>query len=391
VLSFDECVDLDRADVLATKRDLFDLPDDLVYLDGNSLGPPLRSTRHRIDELLGQWRDDLISGWFDRGWAEMPVRVGKQIAPLIGADPGSVVVSDSTSVNLFKAAMVGCDFREGDILTDSGNFPTDLYVLAEVARRRQRRLVVVAPEEVSGSMDGIGLMALTQVDYRTGRLHDLPALTASAHNAGALSLWDLSHTAGVMEIEVTANEVDLAVGCGYKYLNGGPGAPAYIYVAPNLVEQAVNPITGWFGHADPFLFSTDYVPAPGIRRMQVGTPGIASMVGLAEALTAFDHISLAALRQKSIDLTAHFIELVDQELGGQFEVVTPRSAAARGSQVSLRHPRAGELMTLLQSRRVVGDFRPPDLMRFGLVPLFNRFTEAWRAVAAISECLRSTA
>jgi kynureninase len=264
-------------------------------------------------------------------------------------------------------------------------------VLAEVARRRQRRLVVVAPEEVSSSMDGIGLMALTQVDYRTGRMHDLPVLTAAAHRAGALSLWDLSHTAGVMEVGVTANKVDLAVGCGYKYLNGGPGAPAYIYVAPDLVERAINPITGWFGHVDPFLFSMDYVPAPGVRRMQVGTPGIASMVGLAEALTAFEDVSLAALRQKSIDLTSVFIELVDQCLRGQFEVMTPRVAAARGSHVSLRHPRAGELMTLLQSRRVVGDFRPPDTMRFGLVPLFNRFADAWRAVEAISECVRSPA
>lgn len=390
VISHDECVDLDRSDPLSEFRQRFDIDHDLVYLDGNSLGPPLRSVKERVGRLLDEWQADLIQGWFDRGWAELPERVGRRLEPIVGAEAGSIVACDSTSVNLYKLSMVACDLREGAILTDSGNFPTDLYVLGEVARRRHRELIVTEPELLASAIEGnfgkgnLAVVALTQVDFRTGRLHQLGTITESAHQVGALALWDLSHSAGVMPIDVAGNDVDLAVGCGYKYLNGGPGAPAYLYVAPRLAEQIGNPITGWFGHSNPFLFGSEYQPAPGVNRMQVGTPNVTSLVALDEALSVFSGLDLKTLREKSVGMTGLFIELVDQMLGDQVEVVTPRDGTRRGSQVTLKHSAAGEIMMDLLKRRVVGDFRPPEMMRFGFVPLFNRYTDAWRAASELA-------
>lgn len=380
MISYQDCVDLDRSDPLAEFRRRFDIDDDLVYLDGNSLGPPLRSVKERVNRLLDEWQTDLIQGWFDRGWVELAERVGRQLEPIVGAEPGSIVACDSTSVNLYKLAMVACDLRKGAILTDSGNFPTDLYVLAEVARRRHRELLVAEPEQLVSAIKGnLAVVALTQVDFRTGRLHQLGAVTALAHQVGALALWDLSHSAGVMPIDLAVNAVDLAVGCGYKYLNGGPGAPAYLYVTPRLAEKMGNPITGWFGHSDPFLFGSEYYPAAGVNRMQVGTPNVLSLVALDEALSVFSRVDLHEARGKSLSITGVFIELVEQMIGDQIEVVTPRDASQRGSQVTLRHTAAGEIMKGLGIRKVVGDFRPPEMMRFGFVPLFNRHIEAWRA------------
>ncbi len=335
--------------------------------------------------MLEQWRSSLIAGWWDHDWANLPRTVGARLESIIGAEPGSVVACDSTTVNLFKAAEAACPLTSGDLLTDAGNFPTDLYVLAEVARRNGRRLDVVEPEHLTSSIGpGVGVVAITHVDFKTGRLHDLVAMTTQIHESGGLMICDLSHSAGVMRVDVAAAGVDLAVGCGYKYLNGGPGAPGYIYISPRLQEQVVNPITGWFGHEDPFLFSPTYQPAPGAGRMQAGTPHILSLVALDEALGVFADVDLNLLRSKSVALTSLFIELVDQMLATTTELVTPRLADERGSQVTLRHPEASRLVVDLAGRGVVVDHRPPDLLRFGFSPLFNSYSDAWEAATALS-------
>ncbi|MGQ0849301.1 MAG: kynureninase [Actinomycetota bacterium] len=382
------CADRDRKDPLAGLRADFDLPEGIVYLDGNSLGPQLRAVRPGIQAVLDQWRSDLIAGWFDRGWADLPVTVGAQLERIIGAEPGTVVACDSTSSNLFKVSEAALRMTSGDILTDYGNFPTDLYVLSEVARRHNRNLRIVAPEDVLATIrDGVGVVAVTQVDFKSGRLHDISVLTDAIHRVGGLMIADLAHSAGVMPIEVANVGVDLAVGCGYKYLNGGPGAPGYLYVSPRHVDQVLNPITGWFGHVDPFLFSTEYQPAAGVARMQVGTPHILSLVGLERALSVYQDIDLQAVRRKSVGLTTAFIELVDETVATQIEVITPRNPSHRGSHVSLRHPAAERLVSALAAQRVVVDHRPPDLARFGFSPLFNTYGEVWEAVKVLARVL----
>ena len=388
MLTREGCEALDANDPLRSLRDHFELPSDVIYLDGNSLGPPPRIVRGRISEVMDGWATDLISGWWSQDWIGLPARVGRRLEPLLGAEAGSVVCSDSTSVNLFKVVEAGCRLAEGDILTDSGNFPTDLYVLRSVAERHGRRLLVVDPERLSdGITESIGVMAATHVDFRTGRRHDLAAITERAHKFGGLAIWDLSHSAGVMEIGLAENRVDLAVGCGYKFLNGGPGAPAYLYVAPRLQAQLANPITGWFGHAFPFEFSSDFVPAEGIGRMQVGTPAVLSMAALEAALSVWEGVELGSVRAKSEALTSLFIGLIDQELGEEFEIATPRSAEHRGSQVSLRRMGAESLARDLARIGVICDFRPPDLTRFGLAPLFIRFADVWDAVSRIKKAI----
>lgn len=385
MLTAESCSKLDRADQLSSLRGRFELPPALVYLDGNSLGPQGRSIRTRIEDLLDQWRSSLIAGWFDHDWANLPRTVGTKLESIIGAEPGSVVACDSTTVNLFKAAEAACQLTSGDVLTDAGNFPTDLYVLAEVARRNGRRLVIVEPEQLTTAVGpGVGIVAITQVDFKTGRLHDLAAMTTQIHESGGLMICDLSHSAGVMRIDVAAVGVDLAVGCGYKYLNGGPGAPGYIYISPRLQELVANSITGWFGHEDPFLFAPTYQPASGTGRMQSGTPHVLSLVALDEALGMFADVDLDLVRSKSVALTSMFIELVDQMLAPATELVTPRLASERGSQVTLRHPEASRLVIDLAGRGVIVDHRPPDLLRFGFSPLFNSYSDAWEAATALS-------
>jgi kynureninase len=358
----------------------------LIYLDGNSLGPPLIGVADRVGQIMSEWQNDLIRGWWDRDWLGLPRSIGSRLEPIVGAEPGSVICADSTTVALFKLVEVACDLIDGDLLTDSGNFPTDLYVLNSVARRRQRRLRMVEPEAVVESIDeSVGLVVLTQVDFRTGRLHDLATITARAHSFGARVVWDLSHSAGVMPIELARHGVDLAVGCGYKYLNGGPGAPGYAYVSPALIGQVVNPINGWFSHRDPFAFSLEYVPAPGIERMQVGTPPVLSLVAMEAALEVWPDVDLGEVRSKSVGLTSLFIDLVGAKLG--IEVLTPVDPNLRGGQVSLRLARAGALIETLATKGVVGDFRPPDVARFGFSPLYIGFVDVWEAARRIEECL----
>ena len=391
--NLEEARELDRNSLAIGRRSLFELPAGLIYLDGNSLGPPLRGLADNVAAAIQEWRTNLISGWLGTddadGWMSLPERVGSRLEPILGALPGTVVACDSTTVNLYKTVQAACDLSPGDLLTDSGNFPTNLYALAGIAHSRGRRLVVVEPESVEDAIDSsIGVVSLTQVDYRSGRLHDLGTISRRMHEEGGLSVWDLSHSAGAMPIDLASNEVDLAVGCGYKYLNGGPGAPSYIYVRPDLITDLRNPIAGWFGHIRPFDFSTEFLPDQGIGRMRVGTPHVLSMVALDAALAVFADVDLGHLRSASQSLTGFFIELVDRELGSGVEVITPRDPDKRGSQVSLRHPNAEKLIESLAAVGVVGDFRNPDVARFGLSALYNTHEEVARAVEEISGALR---
>lgn len=372
----------DETDPLRVLRDRFVLPDGTIYLDGNSLGALPVGVRERTTEVIEtQWSRDLIGSWTKHAWIDLPRRVGDRIARLIGAEPATVVCCDTTSVNLYKAVGAAIDLADGrQILTDSGNFPTDLYVMSTLGD-----LTIVDPEDVLGAIDSsVSVVALTEVDYRTGRRHDMAEVTATAHEAGAMVVWDLAHSAGAFPIELAACGVDLAVGCGYKYLNGGPGAPAFIYVSPRLQPEFSNPIRGWFGHTAPFEFRLEWEPVDGIDRAKVGTPHVLSMAALDAALDVFDDVDMEAVRAKSVELTATLIDLVDA-LVPEVEVVTPRRAADRGSQVSLRHPDGYAVVQALIERGVVGDFRAPDVMRFGVAPLYVRHVDIFDAVAHLRQ------
>ncbi|MGA7270225.1 MAG: kynureninase [Acidimicrobiia bacterium] len=372
---------LDEADPLTFLAARFSLPEGLVYLDGNSLGPlPVHVPDVLEDLVLRQWGRDLITSWDGNGWWGLAERVGDKIAPLIGADPGSVIAGDTTTVAVYKAVHAAADMRlhRSTILTDSGNFPTDIYTMGAIASQTDRRLVVVESDQVLSELDEtVGVVCLTHVDYRSGRRHDMAGVTEAAHEVGAVVVWDLSHSVGAMDLEL--GDADMAVGCGYKYLNGGPGAPAFAYVRPDLWDHFVNPLAGWWGHADPFAMRADFEPAPGRRRALVGTQPILSMAALDSALDSFAGVDTALLRAKSELLTTNFIDLVDEMLP-EFEVVTPRAVSARGSQVSLAHDRAPAIMSALIDRGVIGDVRPPNLLRFGFGPAFQHHVDVWDAV-----------
>lgn len=386
-----ELLRLDARDPLAHLRSRFALSPDRVYLDGNSLGPLPAHVPAILEEVVRkQWGTDLIASWNDHGWWELPRRVGERIAPLIGAPPGTVVVGDTTSVALYKAVSAARRLRpdRSVLLTDSGNFPTDLYVLSSVASQDHGRLEVVAPDGVEEALDvDVAAVTLTHVDYRTGRRHSLEGLTEAAHRVGALIVWDLSHSVGAMDLDMS--EVDMAVGCGYKYLNGGPGAPAFLFVNRRHHRQFVNPIAGWWAHADPFAMEATFRPAEGIARGQIGTQPILSLVALDAALDVFDGIDTRMLRAKSEGLVATFLALVDERLEGGLRVVTPLQPSERGSQVSFAHPAAAGIMAALIARGVVGDVRPPDLLRFGLSPAFQRYLDLWEATEALCQVMET--
>lgn len=379
---------LDRADPLAHTRERFDLPAGVVYLDGNSLGALPRAVAARVSSAIAQeWGRDLITGWDEAGWWELPVTVGDRIGRLLGAAPGQVVAGDSTSVNLYRLVRIALGLRPGRrrLVTEEGNFPTDHYLLRQVGGSD---LAVVRREQLRDALDGeTAALVLTHVDYRSGARHDLAALTKAAHAAGALAVWDLSHSVGAVPLALDDDGVDLAVGCSYKYLNGGPGAPAWSYVARRHHATATSPIPGWIGHADPFAMEPEYRPAAGIRRLLAGTPAVLGLAALDAALDAFDGVTLDALRAKSLALTDLFLELVDARVG--LPTITPRRRADRGSQVSLCHPDAPAVMGTLISRGVIGDVRPPDVLRFGFAPLYVRFVDVWRAVEVLADVVSS--
>ncbi|MGW3088034.1 kynureninase [Streptomyces sp. NPDC001108] len=383
---------LDAADRLAGTRKLFVL-DDTVYLDGNSLGALPAHVPARMQEVLTrEWGELRIRSWGESGWWTAPERIGDRIAPLVGAAPGQIVVSDSTSVNVFKAVVAATRLApEGrdEILVDATTFPTDGYIAASAARMTGHRLVPVAPADVPGALGPrTAAVLLNHVDYRTGRLHDLPGLTAAAHAAGALAVWDLCHSAGALPVGLDAHGVDLAVGCTYKYLNGGPGSPAYLYVAERHQAAFDSPLPGWTSHADPFGMTAAYTPADGAVRGRAGTPDILSMLALEASLDVWDGVSVEDVRAKSLALTDFFLECVAAYVPeGRVASVTPVAHAERGSQVALRCADAEPVMAELIARGVVGDLRRPDVLRFGFTPLYVGFADVERAARVLAEVL----
>jgi kynureninase len=390
------CLAADRADPLAPFRSRFALPDGVLYLDGNSLGALQPAVATRLRQLIDdEWGRGLIRSWNDAGWAELPGRVAQRLAPIVGADADELAVTDSTSANLFKALAAARRLRPERrvLLTDDANFPTDLYVahgLADLAGDLEVRVVPTA--EVCDHLDDeVAVLTLTHVDYRSGRVHDPVATTTSAHAVGAVTVWDLSHSAGALDVDLHAWGADLAVGCTYKYLNGGPGSPAYLYVARRWHDDATSPVPGWFGHARPFDFDPDYIPAPGAARFLNGTAPVLSMAALETALEVWEQVDRADAAAKSSALTQTFIAAVDATCGDHVEVITPRDPTHRGAQVSLRHPHAYALTQALLDRGVIGDHRPPDLVRFGFSPLYVRHVDVWDAVAHLADLLATGA
>ncbi|MGW2465279.1 kynureninase [Streptomyces sp. NPDC001761] len=386
---------LDADDPLAHLRDRFLLPPDVVYLDGNSLGPlPAAVPPVLTDVVTRQWGTDLIGSWNGNGWWEAPLRVGDAIGALIGAAPGQTVAGDSTSVQLHTALHAAASLRPDRALlvTDPDHFPTDRYVAAAVAERRGLEVRRVSPADLSGFLrtegDRVAVVSYSPVDFRTGELYDMRGVTQDAHRAGALVLWDLCHAAGALPVELDALGVDLAVGCGYKFLSGGPGAPAYLYVAHRHHRDLRTPVPGWTGHADPFGLGRDYAPAPGIARARIATPPILSLLALEAALTVYDGVDLAEVRAKSLSLTGFLLRCADELLTPLgFASVTPSDPGRRGSQVSLRHPHAHALTRALADRGVIADMRAPDLLRFGVNALYTTHRELLTA----AWCLRDIA
>ncbi|TXS05389.1 kynureninase [Streptomyces sp. col6] len=383
---------LDTADTLAPLRELFTL-DDTVYLDGNSLGALPRHVPARMQEVLTrEWGELRIRSWGESGWWTAPERIGDRIAPIVGAAPGRIVVGDSTSVNVFKAVVAATRLApEGrdEILVDAQTFPTDGYIAASAARMTGHRIVPIAPADVPDALGPrTAAVLLNHVDYRSGRLHDLPGLTAAVRAAGAVSVWDLCHSAGALPVGLDEHGVDLAVGCTYKYLNGGPGSPAYLYVAERHQPVFDSPLPGWTSHADPFAMTPGYTPADGAVRGRVGTPDILSMLALEASLDVWDGVGIDAVRAKSLALTDFFLECVEAYAPeGRVTSVTPAAHAERGSQVALRCHDAEPVMAELIARGVVGDLRRPDVLRFGFTPLYVGFADAERAARVLAEVL----
>jgi kynureninase len=404
----DDYLRQDARDPLAPLRGLFALDDvdraGVIYLDGNSLGALPKSAIPRLREVVErEWGAGLIRSWNAAGWIDLGQRIGDKIAPLIGAGPGEVILADSTSVNVFKALSAALAMNPGRtrILSERGNFPTDLYIADTLARDRGLELLVVDRHEIAAHLDDrIAVLMLTHANYLTGRMHDLRSVTRAAHDAGAMMIWDLAHTAGAAPVDLHDADADFAVGCGYKYLNGGPGAAAFIWAHPRHTarmdrEGWRQPLSGWLGHAAPFAFAPGYQPAPGMARFICGTPPVLSMAALecgVETVRAADALGgIAAIRAKSIALTDLFIALIDERCAGHgFTVVTPRDPAQRGSQVSISHPTDGyAIMQALIARGVIGDFRPPDILRFGFTPLYTRFADVWDAVDRLEQIMAS--
>ncbi len=384
---------LDAASETTDRRACFDLPPGVIYLDGNSLGAlPVGVREAVLDVVDRQWGHDMIASWNTADWWGAPTRVGDRIGALIGSAAGQVVCTDSTSINLFKAIVGAASLRPGRrvVLTDPDSFPTDLYIAESACRTAGLTLELVSPSEAVDRIEQRAgeflLAAYSSVDYRTGELWDLPRITRAAHGAGGLACWDLCHSAGVLDVGLDLHEVDLAVGCGYKYLNGGPGAPAFLHVATRHQDRFGQPLQGWNGHAFPFAMATDYVPAQGISRARVGTPPLISMLALEAALTAYDGLSLTDVRQRSVSLTGFFLECLDALVPG-VEVATPREAARRGSQVSLRHPRAYAVVQALIGRGVIGDFREPDIVRLGFAPIYLTHADVLSAANHVAEVI----
>jgi kynureninase len=389
---------LDADDELAPVRERFALPAGVIYLDGNSLGALPRHVPARLARAIeDEWGQGLIRSWNDAGWIDAARRTGARIARLIGAAADEVSVADSTSVNLFKLMVAWMRQNRGRtvLLTQRGNFPTDLYIAQSVAELLGASLRYAGPgdDALLAALDrSVAVLALSHIDYRSGRIQPMHEICAAARAVGAFTLWDLSHSAGATEVALDAAGADFAVGCGYKYLNGGPGAPAFAFAARRHHDRLRQPLSGWLGHEQPFAFAETFAPAPGIDRLQCGTPPMLSLLALESALDIFDGVDVAAIRAKSVALGEFFIRLVDNELAPfGFTVVSPRDAATRGSQVSLAHAQGFSIMQALIARGIIGDFRAPDIVRFGFAPLYVRYVDVFDAVEAAADVMRTGA
>ena len=405
-----DCCALDAQDPLRELRKQFELPDGVIYLDGNSLGVLPRTTAARVAEAVKKdWGQGLIRSWNSAGWFNLPQRLGDKIARLIGAAPGEVVATDSTSINLYKVLSAALNIAAADaperkvVVSERSNFPTDLYIAQALCRERDLQLQLVEPGDIQAALTGDAcVLMLTHVNYRTGAMHDMQAVTAAAHAAGALAVWDLAHSAGAVPVDLHAAQADFAVGCGYKFLNGGPGAPAFVWAHPQHADRFWQPLAGWWGHAAPFAFIPDYRPAAGIARYLCGTQPVLSMValecGLDTVLAAEPLGGVQALREKSLALTDLFIELIEARCAGHgMTLVTPREHAQRGSQVCLsKQGGSYAIMQALIARGVIGDFRAGDgdkhldILRFGLTPLYIGFEDVWNAVEHLRQVLETS-
>ncbi len=395
--------ELDRSDALRAFRDQFDVPSGLIYLDGNSLGALPHRARERLAKVVEkEWGQGLIRSWNDARWISLPQRIGDKIAALIGAGPGEVVAADSTTVNLFKVLSVALRANPGRrvIVSEISNFPTDLYVIEGVIAQLGGIHELVLVEGTEKALEAvlaergpeIAAVLLTHVHYTSSRIHDMRRITAAAHAAGAMMIWDLSHSAGVMPVELDACDVDFAVGCGYKHLNGGPGAPAFLYAARKFHDNFEQPIAGWMGDARPFDFHPGYEPARGISRYLSGTPSVIALCALESSVELILKAPMDAIRLKSIALGDLFIKLADEHCEGLgLELISPRNGAVRGSHVSYRHEASYPVMQALIEQGVIGDCRPPDLLRFGFAPLYLRYVDVWNAVMKLAMILRSRA
>ena len=390
-MTLDEAKQLDAAEPLAFARERFRVPEGVIYLDGNSLGAlPAAATDALAKTAERQWGDDLIASWNKHGWIDWPTRIAAKLAPIVGAAPDELLIADSTSVCLFKLLAAAVRARPGrkTILTQQRNFPTDLYVVQGLCDLLDLRLKAVPADAVHGAIDeDTAVVTLTHVDYRSASIHDMRAINEAAHAAGALTVWDLSHSAGAIELDLTDTGCDLAAGCGYKYLNGGPGAPAYIYVARPLQDELRSPLQGWMGHAEPFAFDDEYRSAGGMLKFLTGTPSILALAALESGLDTFAGLEMRDIAAKSRQLSRLFVDEVETRCGSEVRLESPCDPTQRGSHVVFAHPEGYAVMQALIARGVIGDFRAPDHMRFGFAPLYNSFADMVRAAEILAEIL----
>ncbi|MEM7358447.1 MAG: kynureninase [Pseudomonadota bacterium] len=396
-MSWEDACRLDEVDPIAAKREEFHLPESTIYLDGNSLGPLPNKAKQRVAQVIEEeWGEDLISSWNKHHWIDLPERVGEKIAPLVGAAPGQLTCCDSISVNLFKLLTAALSMRPGRrvVLSQQDNFPTDLYIgqgLQSLVGEARCELKTVAADQLEAALDdSVAVLLLTEVNFRDGRKHDIARLTAQAHAHDILVIWDLAHSAGAFPVELDKAGVDFAVGCGYKYLNGGPGAPAFVYVASRHQDSLSQPLSGWMGHQAPFDFNENYQAADGVTQFQTGTPGIISMSALDAALNVFADVDLDQLAKKSAALSELFIQcLSEPQADAQLELVSPASAKERGSHLAYVHPQAFAISQALIAEGVIVDFRAPDIIRFGFAPLYIRYRDIWQACRILHDIILS--
>jgi kynureninase len=393
-MDIDEARQLDAIDPLAFARRRFQLPKDRIYLDGNSLGAlPSAAPAALLNTAERQWGEDLIASWNEHHWIDWPTRIAAKLAPIVGANPSELLIADSTSVCLFKLLAAAVRKRPGrkTIVSQEANFPTDLYVVQGLCDMLELKLRAVPANEVLNAIDDdTAAVTLTHVDYRSAAIYDMRLVSEAAHGVDALIIWDLSHSAGAIELDLDGSGCDLAVGCGYKYLNGGPGAPAFIYVAERLQDDLRNPIQGWMGHQEPFAFTDDYRPIDGISRFLTGTPSILAMAALEAGLATFDGISMSDVEEKSRRLSQLFVGEVEDRCGRDVRLASPRDPAQRGSHVVFAHEESYAVIQALIARGVIGDFRAPDLMRFGFAPLYNSFADIVRAAEILADILKAS-